>query len=216
MSDKLTALSALSTPAAEDLIYIVDDPSGTPASKKVTLATLLAAPLFIDNLGTNWNRYALGAGMFRVIRTLDNDQIKALPTAEIELAPAPGAGFMINMFSGAWLMHIVAAYTNFHSAAAVNFVWGTDNAGWGVATYYKESEAVAFGNTGDHFVQFGAYMQGGNSAATPSLAFWNQEYTDLDNQKLSLRCSNNVIGDLTGGNAANTLKVIADYTILPI
>lgn len=33
---KLTALSALSVPALEDLLYAVDDPSGTPASAKVT------------------------------------------------------------------------------------------------------------------------------------------------------------------------------------
>jgi hypothetical protein len=35
---KLTALSANATPAFEDLLYTVDDPSGTPISKKITLA----------------------------------------------------------------------------------------------------------------------------------------------------------------------------------
>lgn len=33
---KLTALSEISVPAFEDLLYIVDDPSGTPVSNKVT------------------------------------------------------------------------------------------------------------------------------------------------------------------------------------
>jgi hypothetical protein len=37
---KLTALSALSVPALEDLAYIVDDPSGTPTSYKSTHARL--------------------------------------------------------------------------------------------------------------------------------------------------------------------------------
>jgi hypothetical protein len=41
MADKkVTALDALTTVAADDLLLIVDDPSGTPTSKKVTAANL--------------------------------------------------------------------------------------------------------------------------------------------------------------------------------
>lgn len=40
-SKKVTELTALTTPAGEDLLLIVDDPSGTPISKKVTIANLL-------------------------------------------------------------------------------------------------------------------------------------------------------------------------------
>lgn len=44
MADKkVTELASLSTPAGEDVIYIIDDPSGTPVSKKISLATLLGA-----------------------------------------------------------------------------------------------------------------------------------------------------------------------------
>lgn len=38
---KITQLTALATPATEDLIPIVDDPSGSPIVKKVTLGNLL-------------------------------------------------------------------------------------------------------------------------------------------------------------------------------
>lgn len=44
MSDrakKVSELTALTAPAGEDLLLIVDDPSGTPISKKVTVANLL-------------------------------------------------------------------------------------------------------------------------------------------------------------------------------
>jgi hypothetical protein len=44
MSDrakKITELSALAAPAAEDLMVIVDDPSGTPTTKYVTVGNLL-------------------------------------------------------------------------------------------------------------------------------------------------------------------------------
>jgi hypothetical protein len=43
MSDrakKVSELTALTAPAGEDLLYIVDDPSGTPASRKVTVSNL--------------------------------------------------------------------------------------------------------------------------------------------------------------------------------
>ncbi len=34
---KITELAALSAPTGKDLLYVVDDPSGTPVSKKVSL-----------------------------------------------------------------------------------------------------------------------------------------------------------------------------------
>jgi hypothetical protein len=39
---KLTALTANTTPALTDILYIVDDPGGTPASQKVTLTSIKA------------------------------------------------------------------------------------------------------------------------------------------------------------------------------
>lgn len=38
---KITELTALSAPAGEDLMVIVDDPSGTPTTKYVTVSNLL-------------------------------------------------------------------------------------------------------------------------------------------------------------------------------
>ena len=41
MADKkVTGLSTHTTPASEDLLLIIDDPNGVPASKKITLKTL--------------------------------------------------------------------------------------------------------------------------------------------------------------------------------
>ena len=37
---KITGLTSLSSVAAEDLLVVVDDPSGTPTSKQVTVGTL--------------------------------------------------------------------------------------------------------------------------------------------------------------------------------
>lgn len=52
-SKKISELGALATPAGEDLLVIVDDPSGTPVTKKVTVANLLgnsAANVVIQNV----------------------------------------------------------------------------------------------------------------------------------------------------------------------
>lgn len=46
---KLTALTALGTPADADILYVVDDPAGTPVSKKVTLADFLSYLLIDDD-----------------------------------------------------------------------------------------------------------------------------------------------------------------------
>lgn len=40
---KISALTALTTPASEDLLVVIDDPSGTPTSKKMTLQSLFGA-----------------------------------------------------------------------------------------------------------------------------------------------------------------------------
>lgn len=40
---KVTELANLTTAASEDVFYIVDDPSGTPVSKKITAKSLFGA-----------------------------------------------------------------------------------------------------------------------------------------------------------------------------
>ena len=40
---KTTALLAVTSASGDDLLYVVDDPGGTPASKKITVADFLGA-----------------------------------------------------------------------------------------------------------------------------------------------------------------------------
>lgn len=51
---KITALTALTTPADEDLLPIVDDPSGTPATKKVTVGDLRKS---LEGIAKFWVRW---------------------------------------------------------------------------------------------------------------------------------------------------------------
>ena len=44
---KITALPAATAVTIDDLVPIVDDPSGTPATKKITVANLLGSTLAV-------------------------------------------------------------------------------------------------------------------------------------------------------------------------
>lgn len=50
---KITDMTALSTVALADLLAIVDDPSGSPATKKITVSNLLAALNLLSELSDN-------------------------------------------------------------------------------------------------------------------------------------------------------------------
>src|SRR3990167_790959 len=50
MGTKLTALTEVADPASTDILYIVTDPGGTPVSKKVTVANLLAGETVTGSL----------------------------------------------------------------------------------------------------------------------------------------------------------------------
>ena len=61
---KVTALSAVTTTENSDLLYLVDDPGGTPASKKVTLDDVfdrgtVTADAPVINAAQTWNAGAV-------------------------------------------------------------------------------------------------------------------------------------------------------------
>lgn len=52
---KVSALSALITPTSDDLLYVVDDPGGTPVSKKATIANVSKAIVSGSNTQVQFN-----------------------------------------------------------------------------------------------------------------------------------------------------------------
>lgn len=61
----ISGLTALTTPAAEDLLVVVDDPSGSPVNKKITLRSLFgnvtANVSITGNLSTSANNTLQGS-----------------------------------------------------------------------------------------------------------------------------------------------------------
>jgi hypothetical protein len=105
-NQKITALTALTTPATEDLLAIVDDPAGTPITKKISLANLLT--LFVSNvtvqiLTSASATYTPTTGMKKalVIAVGPGGNGAAITLADEASGGGGGGGTVIKLFSAA-------------------------------------------------------------------------------------------------------------------
>jgi hypothetical protein len=83
---KVTALTSLAAATArEDLLHVIDDPSGTPINKKETLGDMmnsLASPVTLADTAVTLTE-ATHAGRFVIIPNVSADRIYTLPTPKV-------------------------------------------------------------------------------------------------------------------------------------
>jgi len=131
--------------------------------------------------------------------TLTDAEIKALPTANVTLVPAAGAGkvlfpvqwFMLADFRG-------GAYANLNAAIT------GPNVGWSNVEFAQVFPAADSINI---------LTTVANKVGCFQSAFANSwdNISDFENTPLTLGIDNDVSGDLTGGDAANSLRVTVFY-----
>jgi len=85
MADKkMTGLTSLGTATArEDLVHVVDDPSGTPLNKKVTIGEMvnaLAAPVTLADASSTTLTAATNAGRVNMVVDTSQNSTYVLPT----------------------------------------------------------------------------------------------------------------------------------------
>lgn len=178
MSDsKLTALSALSPILSTDIIYVVSNPGGTPASKKVTVAQLFTSPaLTTPALGvataTSINKLTLTAPATSAVLTIADGKT-ATHNATTTFAGTDGKTLTISnsgTLSGgdAFVLSIAAAKTLTVSNTLT--LAGTDST---VMTFPTTSATIARTDAGQTFTgtqAFGAITASGIITQTSASA----------------------------------------------
>jgi hypothetical protein len=168
-----------------------------------------------------------GVGAVKVRSTqLTNAQVKALPTAAVQLLPAPGADLLVVVHAVYLLADLAAPYDAIpdHSNLQVSTTNNTvaslyDNAAVAGAVLTALLTGSLFGSSPTYPTRIG-FLLGPNypvdadwGAIVPVPVVRNDVVTV--NQPLTVYMSGPGLTDLTGGDAANTLSVRVWYSVVP-
>lgn len=136
--------------------------------------------------------------------TLTDAQIKALPTTGIEIVPAPGAGRVLRPYLALIISNFATVYTNLDAG---NLGMVIDDGAGDVTDYCSMTGMM--NSTTRKVASMGPYSVTDDASGNGVVPRLN--LTGAENSPLTLFASNAAAGNLTGGNAANTLKVIVHY-----
>lgn len=149
--------------------------------------------------------------------TLTNAQVLALPTTAIQIVAAIPDGIIYLLFAHA-RMEWVADYTNIDAGSLINLSIGGSDTVWplrqGIGS--SVSALLAGGGPDGTHAFFSPRFANGAALSDSFGALANFYDADLVNLPLKISLNNGAAGDLTGGDAGNSLTVQAVYMILPV
>jgi hypothetical protein len=141
--------------------------------------------------------------------TLTNAQIKALPGTPIELVPAQGAGKAVDFVRAvAWLDVTAGGYTNVDPEATLKVGIA------GIGSSVPDSVPDLLGANSDVYALEFAPTVYVTDGVVSSNSYYSR--STVDNVPIQLFGTNGSLGNLTGGNAANTLKVSVIYMVVDL
>lgn len=158
--------------------------------------------------------------LYSASATLTDAQIKALPTVNgglgYEIVPAPGAGKMLLFITGIVSCDTTGGpYDNFAGLATAYFgLTGSQESSLAIPqSNFNLYDWLTYGSPA--FIVFSPNLDLDvpTSLLTPVPA---QALDGLANASLKFLINNVGEGDLTGGSAANSMKITAIYTIIDV
>ena len=164
-----------------------------------------------------WNatagKYAPVAGVRYADVQLTDAQIKALPTAGVDVLPAPGAGYA-NIVLGAYVFLECSGgnYTNINVATGLELA--NDAAGNYDAVTNKTVAVDGLFAGGSRFAVLPPTLWVAASYTTAPV--YTAQFSDWNNKPTQVWALNGGDGNFTGGHAGNTLSIRTWYAVVPV
>jgi hypothetical protein len=148
---------------------------------------------------------------------LTDAQIKALPTTPIQILPAPGAGKMQIVFQAIISWNFLAGAYTASADASFQLLSGTSLV---LKSILTPAQSILQNAQKGVAILSGPYMQGDSSptfspSVTPQPVI-NLTAIPLENLPLVFADTWGGVGNYTGGNAANTMKIQVFYDVVDI
>jgi hypothetical protein len=169
---KLADLTALTTPSGDDILYIVDDPAGTPLDRKIALDNLftrgtITADAPVLNMSQTWNNNAV---TFTGLKFNATDTASAAASNLLDIGT--GGGTYVSRFSVKKNGDVTFASTGgtVSFSGSVGFDFGTFQLLKAASISFGPSNDVIIGRRTAANIRFGSIDAAGSAIAISSVA----------------------------------------------